>query len=355
MTSIGAFIDPLPYPDYVERAKVLEEAGFGSAWVSDETIVFGSPENMVVGDVFPTLTMLSANTKSVKIGTGVIDATIRHPAKTAQAIATVDAISNGRLIVGIGAGETVNREMYGIPTDHLFGRMKESLRIIKQLWSSDHSNPTSFSGDFYSLRNAYLKIKPATKPHPPLYVSAFGPATLRLAGEEGDGWLSFSHTPGSFQTVYNGIIREAAEKAGRTLDSVSPALVIPVAFSDDIRKAESEAAKVAKGWLAWTPDNLKLVAPEARHPGTRHAYIKRHGQAALDECNRIAESIPDEAALSTSVYGNAESCVSKLEAFVKAGCTNFTLYFIDMGVPWAETVREFARMVLPHFSGGAAS
>src|SRR5437899_1737290 len=135
-TTLGAFIDPLTIAQSVDRAKFLEKCGFDSLWLSDETLVFNSPPDMVVPELFPTMAMVAAATKKVKVGTGVIDASIRHPAKTAQSIATVDTIAGGRMLVGIGGGEAGNRDPFGMPLDHPFGRMEEAVKILKLLFKA---------------------------------------------------------------------------------------------------------------------------------------------------------------------------------------------------------------------------
>jgi alkanesulfonate monooxygenase SsuD/methylene tetrahydromethanopterin reductase-like flavin-dependent oxidoreductase (luciferase family) len=334
--------------DSAERAKFFERCGFYSVWLSDETIVFNSPPDLVVPELFPTLALVSAATKKARVGTGVIDAGMRHPAKTAQSIATVDSLSGGRLLVGIGGGEVGNHELFGIPTDHPFGRMEEVVKIQKLLLGSSHEKPVSFSGRFYSMSGAYLKVKPVTKPHPPIIISAFGPNALRLAAEQGDGWLSFSHTPKSFSQVLNGPIRQNAQRAKRTLTMFETTMVVPIALSSNEKKAASVVAPIAKDWLVWSPDNMKLVVPEVDQPRMRQPYAKSNRPEAIKELAALAAKIPDEAVLDTTAHGNASHCTEQLLSFSKAGCKHIVLYFLAVEQSWSETVREFSRKVLPH-------
>ncbi len=349
-TTLGAFIDPMTIAQSVERAKFFEGCGFDSVWLSDETLVFNSPPDMVVPELFPTMAMVAAATKKVKVGTGVIDASIRHPAKTAQSIATVDTIAGGRLLIGIGGGEAGNRDPFGMPLDHPFGRMEEATKIMKLLFAASHKRPVSFSGRFYSLQDAYLKIRPVTRGGPPIIVSAFGPRALDLAGGVGDGWLSFSHTPESYKMTLRGPIADAAKKANRTLRDFQTVLVVPVGFSKDGRKAARVVSPIAKDWMVWSPDNMKLVAPDVRQPEVRQPYAKKNDAKSIKLLADLASQIPDEIALQTTATGSVDECVEQLMRFSKAGARRLICYVVAIDGDWTGTVREFSRRVLPHFT-----
>ena len=346
---IGSAIDPMPVDKTVETARFLERCGFDSVWLTDETLVFNSPPEMVVPELFPTLAMVAAATKEVKVGTTVIDASIRHPAKTAQSIATIDSISGGRMVAGIGGGEAGNREPFGIPVDHLFGRMEEAVKILKMLFRSSYRSPASFSGRFYSLRDAYLKIRPVQEGGPPVIISAFGPKALRLAGELGDGWLSFAHTPESYTETLKGPITEAASRAGRSLRSFERIIVIPIGISRDRARAAEVVGGIARDWLVWSPDNMKLIVPGVEQPLVRQPYAKRNEPGAISSLARLAAQIPEDIALDTAVSGSADECVEQLARFARSGVSQVVLYIVAIDKPWKAAVREVSRKILPHF------
>ncbi|MDA4123818.1 MAG: LLM class flavin-dependent oxidoreductase [Thaumarchaeota archaeon] len=349
---IGSAIDPMPVDSTAKTAKFLESCGFSSVWLSDETIVFNSPPEMVVPELFPTLAMVASSTKKTKIGTAVIDASIRHPAKTAQSVATVDSIAGGRLLIGIGGGEVGNREPFGIPMDHPFGRMEESVKVMKLLFRATYKNPVSFSGRFYSLKDAYLKIRPVQEGGPPIIVSGFGPRALRLAGELGDGWLSFAHTPESYRETLRGPIAAAARNAGRSLKGFEATIVVPVCISKDRTKVVKTMGGIAKDWLVWSPDNMKLIAPNAVQPLVRQPYAKRNEPASIRALAKLAARISDEVALKMTVSGSADDCVEQLSAFVRSGVSHAVFYIVAIDKPWTMAAREVSEKILPHFDLG---
>ena len=347
---IGSFIDPMHVDQTVRRAKVLEEAGFDSVWLSDETLVFNSPPDLVVPELFPALAMVAGGTKKVKIGTGVIDASIRHPAKTAQSVVTIDEIAHGRLMIGIGGGEAGNRDAFGMPLDHPCGRMEEAVKIMKLLFGASHKKPVSFSGRFYSLRDAYLKIRPTSERGPPIIVSAFGPRALRLAGAQGDGWLSFSHIPESYRETLEGPVRGSAKEAGRDLRDFITTLVVPVALSRNAPRVNKTLAAIAKDWMVWSPDNMKLIAPDVSQPVERQPYAKKNDRESIRRLAGLASEIPDEIALQTAAGGTVDQTVEQLERFVRAGVRRFIFYVVPIETGWSAAVREVSRRILPHFS-----
>jgi alkanesulfonate monooxygenase SsuD/methylene tetrahydromethanopterin reductase-like flavin-dependent oxidoreductase (luciferase family) len=349
---IGSAIDPMPVDKTAETAKFLEGCGFNSVWLSDETIVFNSPPEMVVPELFPTLAMVAASTNRVKVGTTVIDASIRHPAKAAQSIATVDSIARGRLLVGIGGGEAGNREPFGIPMDHPFGRMEEAVKVMKLLFAASYRSPVSFSGRFYTLKDAYLKIRPVQEGGPPIIISAFGPKALRLAGDVGDGWLSFAHTPESYRQTLRGPVAQAARSAGRDLKGFETTIVIPICISKDQSKVAKVMSGIAKDWLVWSPDNMKLIAPEIEQPLLRQPYAKRNDTAAIGALAKLAARIPDDIALKMTVSGSADECVEQLSRFVRAGVSHVVLYIVAIDELWTTAAREVSEKILPHFDPG---
>ncbi len=167
------------YEDLLKVWTAAEELGYESAWLYDHFYALGD-KNQPCLEAWTTLAALAAMTKRLKIGTMVTCVNYRHPSLLAKMAATVDLLSHGRLILGIGAGwyeEEYRSYGYDFPDRATrMKQLKEALIIIQKLWTEDN---TSFKGNFYTIRNAISSPKPLQKPHPKILVGiASGRKTL---------------------------------------------------------------------------------------------------------------------------------------------------------------------------------
>jgi len=126
----------------VRRAQFCEKQGFDSVFVDDH-LLYGTREASAP-DAFSVLALLASQTRKIRLGIAVTDLVRRHPAIVAQAIATLNSASRGRIFLGLGAGDPMNQAPFGIPTDHRFTRLREGLRILRLLWDSSFENPKNF-------------------------------------------------------------------------------------------------------------------------------------------------------------------------------------------------------------------
>jgi F420-dependent oxidoreductase-like protein len=168
--------------------RIADEAGFDHVWDFDHlaSIGDGGPDRPIFEGWTLQAAMAQA-TKRVRIGCLVTGNTYRNPALLAKTAVTVDHLSGGRLEFGIGAAwAEIEHSMYGIEgLDHRVGRLSESLRIIKSLWTEER---TSFDGRYYHLSDAVANPKPVQKPYPPIWIGASGETTLRLVARHADVW-----------------------------------------------------------------------------------------------------------------------------------------------------------------------
>jgi F420-dependent oxidoreductase-like protein len=168
--------------------RVADEAGFDHVWDFDHlaSIGEGGPDRPIYEGWALQAAMAEA-TKRVRIGSMVTGNTYRNPALLAKLAVTVDHLSGGRLEFGIGAAwATIEHSMYGIERlDHRVGRLSESLKIIKSLWSEERTN---FDGRYYQMKDAIANPKPVQKPHPPIWIGASGETTIRLVARYADVW-----------------------------------------------------------------------------------------------------------------------------------------------------------------------
>ena len=168
--------------------RIAEEGGFDHVWDFDHLAAIGEggPDRPIYEGWTLQAAMAEA-TKRVRIGCMVTGNTYRNPALLAKEAVTVDHLSGGRLEFGIGAAwAEIEHQMYGFEgLDHRVGRLSESLRIIKSLWTEDRTN---FDGRYYRMKDAIGNPKPLQKPHPPIWIGAGGETTLRLVARYADVW-----------------------------------------------------------------------------------------------------------------------------------------------------------------------
>jgi F420-dependent oxidoreductase-like protein len=173
---------------YRQIWRIADESGFDHCWAMDHLATIGPiGDDRPIFDGWALLAAMAAATEHVRIGLLVTGITYRNPALLAKLATTVDHLSGGRLEFGIGAAWAANEhEMYGISgLDHRVGLLSEGLQVLKMLWTQER---TDFEGRYYTMRNAVANPKPVQKPHPPIWIGAGGPATLRLAARHADVW-----------------------------------------------------------------------------------------------------------------------------------------------------------------------
>jgi probable F420-dependent oxidoreductase len=165
--------------EYLRRAEAL---GFESAWVVEQ--VLGSIPSL---EPIELLTYAAAVTERIRLGTAVLLTALRSPAHTAKSLATLDQLSHGRLIVGVGLGGNPNvYPAYGFSAERRVARFVEGLRLMRALWTQPR---VTFDGSFWKLENASMEPKPVQKPHPPLWFGAHHPNALRRAVVLGAGFM----------------------------------------------------------------------------------------------------------------------------------------------------------------------
>lgn len=340
--------------EVVQRCVLCEKMGFDSVWYPDHFI--GGNPSSPWPELYVALTMMGINTTKVTVGSAATDCLRRHPATIAQALATIDNLTGGRTTFGVGAGEAMNLLPFGILLDSLFGKLKEAIQVIKMLWSMDYAKPANFEGRFYHLKDAFLQIKPIAKPHPPIYIGAFGPKMLELTGEIADGWIPFSHTPETYRACLEGPIKKGAEKAGRPISKIEPAFLPTTAISLDHEEARKEIERVARRFLVLLPSVLRMVAPEISHPGAPYTLVHWMGHLKAEEMetiSKIAEGISPELALKTVIWGTPEDCIGQIEDFIEAGCRHLIFGIKNRGAD--EAISLLGNEVVSYFKEGEQS
>lgn len=226
-------------PGAAEFAIEAERIGVASLWVPE---VWGY-------DALTGLAYLAAKTSSVKLGTFVVQLGSRSPALLATSALSLQELSGGRFILGVGtSGPRVMEGWHGVRFRKPVQTTRETIEIIRTVSRGER---LEHAGEIYPLPlpdSSGAALRPLVRPdHVPVYVAAMGPQNLRLTGELADGWLGNAFIPEAAE-VFLGPLREGAERAGRTLDQLDLVAPVAVEFYDDQAAADAAARRHADGY-----------------------------------------------------------------------------------------------------------
>ena len=223
-----------------QMAETAERIGYDSVWVGDSITSKPRLEPLAV------MAALAARTHRVKIGTAVMLNALRHPVHLAHSIATIDNISDGRIILGLGAGRS-NNQMFvdehaavGVPIEERAARMEESIDVLRKLWTEDDvSNPEGF----YPLTGMTLEPRPVQQPVPIWLSSNWVQRGLRRVAAQGDGWITNVPSTEMFTKCWDRI-EEKGQELSRDVSRIPRALYISVNLND-----EDEALSEGDGFM----------------------------------------------------------------------------------------------------------
>jgi coenzyme F420-dependent glucose-6-phosphate dehydrogenase len=235
---------------------LAEECGFDSVFVSDHLQPWRH-EGGHAPFAMTWLAALGARTERVTIGTSVLTPTFRyHPAIVAQAFATLGCLFPGRVVLGMGSGESMNEVPLGLvwpDGKERFARFREAVRLIRALWAGER---VTFEGDFYRTDKATIYDRPDEPV--PLWLAASGPAATRFAGRAGDGYITTSgKDPALYTDTLLPAVTEGAEKAGRQVADLEMMIEVKVSFDHD--RDAAMAATHFWGALGLTPEQKQGV------------------------------------------------------------------------------------------------
>ena len=263
----------------LSKLDVLDSGRYHSIWLPDHMVSFW-PES-IWSPEFTDLATVSASphrhldamvvagaaaalTKNVPIATSVVDTVRRHPSLLAQSALTIQHLSRGRFILGLGCGETENTVPYGFDFAKPVARYEEALRVIKMLWASD--GPIDFSGQFYTLRHARLDTEPYEGRFPPIWGAGSGPRVLGIIGRHCDGWWpAGAYSPEDYAEKLKAV-RDSAEQAGRDPMAITPAIIWTCLIADD----DAELATILEAPLIRAYYVMQTPAAMMRQFGFEH-------------------------------------------------------------------------------------
>lgn len=318
------------WEEFLEVAQDAAAAGFAGVHVVDHfymqteriygsRVVDGQPDIL---ECWTALAGLAASTKGLWLGPLVSPVALRNPVLIAKHAATVDRISDGRLILGLGTGwNRPEFESFGFPFDEDFSvraqKLREGVEVIEKLFTED--GWVDYSGDHYQLSQAPFWPKPRQKPRPPLWFGGGGATIRDLVGRVGDGWCpAAQHYKGFTPQVYKEKltdIRGRAEGAGRDANTITPAITFLTSIAGERREALEGCALMRKR-RDWS--DLALEDMEER---------------------------------GVVVLGSPEECAAGVQRYVEAGARYIILHIMPYDLVAARRAIElYARHVAPQFA-----
>lgn len=236
--------------------KVADELGFDSIWLDDHFYSVVRPRSESQMDGWMLLAALAPQTERIRMGLLVTCNSYRNPALLAKMAATVDQISRGRLVHGIGCGWFEQEyEGYGYdfpPIATRLAQLDESIRLQKLLWTTD---TPSFEGEFYSLKEAWAEPRPVQQPHPPILIGGGGEKILlKLVARHAALW----NCTGTVDELRHkiGVLREHCKVEGTDFDAIEKTWFGNIVIDADEARAAARLERMAKAWGS-TPEQMK--------------------------------------------------------------------------------------------------
>ena len=316
--------EQFPPQQLLDYGVLAEECGFDSVFVSDHL----QPWRHDGGHApfaMSWLGALGARTSRVTIGTSVLTPTFRyHPAIVAQAFATLGCLYPGRVVLGVGSGESMNEVPLGIEwpeAKERFARFRDAVKLIRQLWREER---VSFEGEYYRTDKATIYDRPDQPV--PIWIAASGPAATRFAGRQGDGYITTSgKDPKLYTDTLIPAVEEGAAAAKRSTKDIDMMIEVKVSFDHD----RDEAMRATHFWGA-----LGLTAEQ------------KSGVEDPVEMQRLADELSvEQTAKRFIVSTDPDEHVEKIKTYIDLGFNH--LVFHAPGPDQARFLKLYGEEILP--------
>jgi F420-dependent oxidoreductase-like protein len=292
-----------PWDLVVEAAKLLDESSFDSLWLYDHFLYEGGyqgaghPYPEPVMECFTTLSAIAAATNRVRLGQLVTAAPYRNPAMLAKMATSLDLISHGRLILGMGAGwHRREHEAYGWgPFEDApvrLRRLEEALQVILKQWTAPAS---TFSGRFYHVDSVLESTHPVQQPHPPILIGGNGEkVTLRLVAQYAQ-MCNVQGEPADVAALL-AVLRAHCQRLGRSYDAITRSMYATVVIAADEAAVAAKCERLKdyyprRGWLAGTPAQLVAAFRDYAAAGIQYVIFRTPDWHELDPIRLFSEQV----------------------------------------------------------------
>ncbi len=321
---LGLYLQDMHIRDMVSYSRIAEQYGFESVWVA---------ESRLARDAVVPATAIATDTNRIKVGTGVINTWTRNAALIAQTFATLDELSNGRVLLGLGAWWDPLARKVGIKRTKPLQCMREYVQIIRSLLRAEEVN---FEGEFVKMDGVKLDMLHGTGERPraiPIFVGGTGFKMLELAGEIADGVLLNYLVSPKYNEDALSSIKRGAEKAGRRMDEIDTAQLIACSVDEDPDKAVRLAKNHVTMTLGQQPHIMK--ASGVKDELIRAVQERMGGWPAKPGgIERATELVPDDVVRMLTASGSPEDCRKKIAEYVATGCKSPLLLPLSANVEY---------------------
>jgi probable F420-dependent oxidoreductase len=287
----------------IDHVMAIEALGFDSVWTGEHMLFYGP-----VTDGLITLAAFAGKTSRLKIGSAINLLPLRPPVVVAKAVSTLDLISNGRFIFGVGVGGEFPKEFEacGVPHHERGRRANEAIEICRKLWTEEH---VTYRGKIFQLHDVTMLPKPVQPGGPPIIISGRSEAAIRRAALLGDGYM--------------------------------PYLFTPERFADGLRKIHTIAGEQRRDMSHFTPYSFVFTAIGQTHEEAHRVAVEKLSR----RYNQAFETLVER----YCAVGTPEECGARLQRFVDAGARHLILSPLCDAEALGEHLEIYAREILPRF------
>jgi probable F420-dependent oxidoreductase len=323
--------DP-PVTRFLELIELAEEQGFEYGWTYDSHVLWQEST--------PFLTLAAARTSRMKLGNFVTNPGTREPTVVASLHATLQDISGGRIVMGIGRGDSARRVIGQQPVK--MADYEAACRMIKEL----------MNGGTVEWNDKQIELKWARpEPRIPMYLAGYGPKALAVAGRVADGVIVQLADPVIVEWIMD-VARKAAEEAGRDPDALECIVGAPSHVTDDLADARDQVRWFPAMVSNHVMDLIEKYGWDSDIPSELTDFVKtRKGYDYKDHSRVGAEHgafVPDEICDRFCVIGNAEQCTAKLRQLEAVGVDQFNVYLMTHGQE--DDLRAYGSDIIPRFA-----
>jgi len=327
-----------PISEARKTAKRLEEKGYDALWFADHLMgwyphdiwketVFSLryPSCHMFYDAFCEICYSAPETSRIKFGVSVTEIIRRHPVVMLQQAVTANHATEGRFILGIGAGEAENIVPYGFNFEKPVAKLEEALQLIRILLNSDFGEKINFEGKFFRLKDAVFDLKPVGEM--PIWIGAHGDKMLRLTAKYANGWLPTTLPPEIYAEKAQKLEKFAREE-GRNPEEIKKAIFVSLVVDEDRKEVEK-----LLGTTILKIHALLLPSEYYEMLGYKHPFGRFYGlldyiptKYSREDIIRAVNEIPDKVSKIAFLAGTKDEVVEELEKYEKIGVEHVVLW-----------------------------